>query len=110
MPDSRSATTCDVTVIGGGLAGKAACLHLAKAGFKVICIDPAEGGRQPVGEALDWSSPDLLKNLGLPMDDIVGVHMGTWKRHVSLRLPEGSPEDYVPVPWLGEVPFRVELR
>ena len=110
MPDSRPATTCDVTVIGGGLAGKAACLHLAKAGLKVICIDPAEGGRQPVGESLDWSSPDLLKNLGLPMDDIVGVQMGTWKRHVSLRLPEGSPEDYVPVPWLGEAPFRVELR
>jgi len=110
MPDLRPATTCDVTVIGGGLAGKAACLHLAKAGLKVICIDPAEGGRQPVGESLDWSSPDLLKNLGLPMDDIVGVHMGTWKRHVSLRLPEGSPEHYVPVPWLGERPFRVELR
>jgi menaquinone-9 beta-reductase len=110
MSDPRPATTCDVTVIGGGIAGKAACLHLAKAGLKVICIDPAEGSRQPVGESLDWSSPDLLKNLGVPMDDVIGVQMGTWKRHVILKLPEGSPENYVPVPWLGEAPFHVELR
>jgi menaquinone-9 beta-reductase len=110
MPDPRPATTCDVTVIGGGLAGKAASLHLAKAGLKVICIDPSESARQPVGESLDWSGPDLLKELGLPMEDVVGVHMGTWKRHVILKLPQGSPEDYVPVSWLGEAPFHVELR
>jgi heterodisulfide reductase subunit A-like polyferredoxin len=34
--------SCDVTVIGGGLAGKAASLQLAKAGLKVICIEPDE--------------------------------------------------------------------
>jgi menaquinone-9 beta-reductase len=110
MSDPRPATTCDVTVIGGGLAGKAACLHLVRAGLQVVCIDPADGARPPVGESLDWSSPDLLKNLGLPMDDIIGVEMGTWKRHVILKLAEGSPEDYVPVPWLGKPPFHVELR
>ena len=42
MPDQQPVTTCDVTVIGGGLAGKAASLHLAKAGLKAICIDPAD--------------------------------------------------------------------
>ena len=26
----------DVTVIGGGLAGMAACIHLAKAGLRVL--------------------------------------------------------------------------
>jgi menaquinone-9 beta-reductase len=110
MPDIRPATSCDVTVIGGGLAGKAACLHLAKAGLKVICIDPGESTRHAVGESLDWSSPDLLKNLGLPMDDIVGTGVGTWKRHVILKLPDGCPEDYVPVPRLAGAPFHVELR
>jgi hypothetical protein len=39
---AKSETVCDVTVLGGGLAGKAAALHLAKAGLEVICIDPAE--------------------------------------------------------------------
>jgi flavin-dependent dehydrogenase len=110
MPDQQAAKTCDVTVVGGGLAGKAASLHLAKAGLKVICIEPEEVPRQPVGESLDWSSPDLLKALGLPMDEVVSTQMGTWKRHVILRLREGAAEDYVPVPWLGEAPFHVELR
>jgi NADPH-dependent 2,4-dienoyl-CoA reductase/sulfur reductase-like enzyme len=49
---------CDVTVIGGGLAGKAASLQLARAGLRIICIEPAESARQPVGELLDWSAPE----------------------------------------------------
>jgi menaquinone-9 beta-reductase len=100
----------DVTVIGGGLAGKAASLHLAKAGFKVVCIEPEAGDRQAVGESLDWSAPELLKALGLPMDELVQTSVATWKRHVILKLPQGPPEDYVPVPWLARSPFRVELR
>jgi flavin-dependent dehydrogenase len=110
MPDQQAASNHDVTVIGGGLAGKAASLHLARAGLKVVCIEPEETPRQPVGESLDWSSPDLLKALGLPMDEVVTTQMGTWKRHVILRLREGAPEDYVPVPWLARAPFHIELR
>jgi menaquinone-9 beta-reductase len=110
MPDQPSLTSCDVTIIGGGLSGKAASLHLARAGLKVICIEPAETPRQPVGESLDWSSPDLLKSLGLPMDDVIASQMGTWKRHVILKLRDGKQEDYVPEPWLGRSPFHVELR
>ena len=110
MPDQASATSSDVTVIGGGLSGRAAALHLAKAGLKVTCIELAETVRQPVGESLDWSSPELLNALGLPMDELIGTQMATWKRHVILRLPEGAPEHYVPVPWLGRAPFDVELR
>jgi flavin-dependent dehydrogenase len=109
MPDQTPSNTCDVTVIGGGLSGKAVSLHLSKAGLKVICIEPAET-RQPVGESLDWSSPELLKELGLPMDDVIAAQMGTWKRHVNLKLRDGSQEDYVPDPWLGGAPFYVELR
>jgi flavin-dependent dehydrogenase len=110
MPDRRPSTSCDVTVVGGGLAGKAASLHLAKAGLKVVCIEPGGTVREAVGESLDWSSPDLLKALGLPMEDVVATRMGTWKRHVILKMREGPPEDYVPVPWLAGAPFYVELR
>jgi flavin-dependent dehydrogenase len=92
------------------LAGKAASLHLARAGLRVICIEPGDTARQPVGESLDWSGPELLKALGLPMDDVIATEMGTWKRHVILKLCDGSPEDYVPVPWLGGAPFHIELR
>jgi menaquinone-9 beta-reductase len=110
MPDPTPASSCDVAIIGGGLSGKAASLHLAKAGLKVVCIEPAEVLRQPVGESLDWSSPELLNALGLSMGDLIETQVATWKRHVILSMPEGPPEHYVPVPWLGRAPFHVELR
>jgi len=110
MPDQTLPIDCDVTVMGGGLAGKAASIHLARAGLKVICIEPAQSPRQAVGESLDWSSPDLLKTLGLPMDDVIASQIGTWKRHVIVKLSEGPPKDYVPAPWLGRAPLHIELR
>lgn len=103
-------TVCDVTVIGGGLAGKAASLHLVKAGLSVICIEPEEAVCQSVGESLDWSAPDLLSNLGLPMENLVAAQMATWKRHVTMKLRDGRFEHYVPSTWLGGRPFRIELR
>ncbi len=100
----------DVVVIGGGLAGRAACIHLARAGMKVTCVEPRTEIGQPVGESLDWSSPELLKALGLPMEWLVSTSVATWKRHVTLKMPSGEPEHYVPVPWLARQPFNVELR
>jgi menaquinone-9 beta-reductase len=102
--------TCDVTVVGGGLAGKAAALQLARAGLKLICIEPAETARQAVGESLDWSAPELLKNLGLPMEDLVKAEMATWKRHVTLKMRDGCSEHYVPTEWLAGPPLHIELR
>ncbi|MGA2600976.1 MAG: NAD(P)-binding protein, partial [Bryobacteraceae bacterium] len=32
-------TGAEVTVIGGGLAGMAASVHLARAGYRVLCIE-----------------------------------------------------------------------
>ncbi len=58
----------DVTIIGGGLAGLAASIHLTDAGLKVLCIEANPHEKDPVGESLDWSAPDLLKALGLPME------------------------------------------
>lgn len=97
-------------MIGGGLAGKAASLHLAKAGLKTICIEPMEPPRQPVGESLDWSTPDLLNVLGLTMDDVVTGQLGTWKRRVVVKSREGDTADYSPFLWLERAPFHVEIR
>ena len=36
--------------------------------------------------------------------------MATWKRHVTLKLPDGKGEDYEPTPWLGGAPLHIELR
>jgi 2-polyprenyl-6-methoxyphenol hydroxylase-like FAD-dependent oxidoreductase len=101
MAAQRPASICDVIVIGGVLAGKAASLHLAKAGLSVTCIEPTDAARQAVAESLDWSAPELLKALGLPMEHLVNERIATWKRHITLRLRDGSSEQYVPSAWLA---------
>jgi menaquinone-9 beta-reductase len=109
MPDQRPAISSDVTVIGGGLAGKAASLHLAKAGLKVICLEPERAARPPVGESLDWSAPDLLNRLGVSPESLLASRIATWKRHVTLKMRDGCEEHYIPSEWLGGPPFYVNL-
>jgi menaquinone-9 beta-reductase len=108
MPD-QAPSTCDVTVIGGGLAGKAASIHLARAGAKVICLEPLRAVRPPVGESLDWSAPDLLNRLGIPPESLLASRIATWKRHVTLKMRDGCEAHYVPSAWLGGPPFHVNL-
>jgi menaquinone-9 beta-reductase len=110
VPGHNRAADCDVTVIGGGLAGKAASLQLARAGLRVVCVELEDAVRQPVGESLDWSAPELLSALGLPMDDLISARMATWKRHVTLKSRSGASEHYVPSAWLAGPPFHIELR
>jgi flavin-dependent dehydrogenase len=107
---SSPSAVYDVTILGAGLCGKAAAMQLAAAGLRVVCIEPEEGIRQEVGESLDWSGPELLKALGLPMEDLVKGGLATWKRHVTMKLRDGASAHYVPGAWLAEAPFRVELR
>jgi len=100
----------DVTVIGGGLAGMAASIHLSRAGLRVLCIEADVADTDPVGESLDWSAPDLLKTLGLPMQSLLDQGIATYKRHVVLKLRNGSEQHYVPGEWLGKPPFNIDLR
>jgi menaquinone-9 beta-reductase len=100
----------DVTVIGGGLAGMAASIHLADAGLKVLCIEADPVDSDPVGESLDWSAPDLLKRLGLTKEHLIEQGIATYKRHVVLKLRDGSEQQYIPGEWLGNPPYNVDLR
>jgi flavin-dependent dehydrogenase len=109
MPVPAPSISCDVTVMGGGLAGKAASLHLARAGLKVVCIEPQQAVRPPVGESLDWSAPALLEDLGLTADSLLASRIATWKKHVILKMRDGCGADYVPSTWLGGFPFYVNL-
>jgi flavin-dependent dehydrogenase len=109
MPAPLPSIACDVIVVGGGLAGKAASLHLVKAGLKVVCIEPKQSTRPPVGESLDWSAPALLDRLGLSADSLIASRIATWKRHVTVKMRDGCDTHYVPSTWLGGFPFYVNL-
>jgi flavin-dependent dehydrogenase len=100
----------DVAIIGAGLAGMAAAIHLANSGFKVLCLEGETTTGDPVGESLDWSAPALLQALGLPMESLLEQGIATYKRHVTLRLKDGSARHYIPGVWLGKPPFNVNLQ
>jgi menaquinone-9 beta-reductase len=108
MQDERD--QIDVTVIGGGLAGMAASIHLADAGLRVVCIEADPLDNDPVGESLDWSAPDLLKRLGLTKEHLLEQGIATYKLHVVLKLRDGSQQHYVPGEWLGKPPYNIDLR
>jgi flavin-dependent dehydrogenase len=100
----------DAVVIGGGLSGIAAAIHLARGGFRVVCIDPRIDFANTLGESLDWSAPELLADLGLPMQDLVSSEAATWKRHITVVRTNGEKREYLPGEWLTESPWNVEIR
>ena len=100
----------DAVVIGAGLSGIAAAIHLARNGLRVLCIEQRKEIRDIVGESLDWSAPDLLADLGLPMEDLVSTEAATWKRHVTVTGSHSGKQEYLPGAWLAESPWNVEVR
>jgi len=102
--------TPDVTVIGGGLSGLATATKLSKSGFQVLCIEASTDFSSIVGESLDWSAPELFKQLDLPMDELIRREVSTFKRHVIMTLPDNSATEYIPGDWLAKPPLNIELR
>ena len=72
----------------------AASIHLARAGMRVTCIETDPQDVDPVGESLDWSAPELLRELDLPMDRLLRDGIATYKRHVILKLISGAARHY----------------
>jgi flavin-dependent dehydrogenase len=77
--------------------------------MQVLSIEADAEREDPVGESLDWSSPDLLSAIGLPMQFLLDVGIATYKRHVILRMPDGCEQHYVPGEWLSAPPWNVNL-
>jgi flavin-dependent dehydrogenase len=99
----------EVAVVGGGIAGMAASIHLARAGMRVVCVEVDAATNNTVGESLDWSAPDLLAALGLPMQQLLDEGIATRKRHIILKLGDGTEQHYIPGEWLGTPPYNVQL-
>src|SRR5689334_10149653 len=68
MPvDAKTASDlrCDVAVAGGGPAGTAASIYLAKAGLDAVLVEASNYERDRVGETLPPLATPLLRRLGL---------------------------------------------
>lgn len=102
------ATTCDVAVIGGGIAGMAACVFLREAGYRVVCLEAREYPHQKVGESLDWSSPGLLGRLGLLVQDLIAADVATFKKNIVVCQPGRPDWDVQPPAGLRRSPLRFE--
>ncbi len=100
----------DAVVIGAGLSGIAAAIHLARNGFRVLCVEQRKEIRNIVGESLDWSAPDLFSNLGLPMEELISSDAATWKRHITVTETHCRKQEYLPGSWLAKSPWNVEVR
>jgi flavin-dependent dehydrogenase len=108
--DHKTDIQADAVVIGGGLAGQSAAIHLARGGLRVICLEPRESFQNIVGESLDWSAPQLFADLGLTMEGLVASGAATFKRHITVTAADGSRQEYLPGEWLTERPWNVEIR
>lgn len=97
-----------MAVIGGGIAGMAACVFLRQAGYRVVCLEAREYPHQKVGESLDWSSPGLLARLGVPVKALVADDVATFKKNIVV-CEAGRPDwDVRPPAGLRRSPLRFE--
>ena len=110
IQNHNSDLRADAVVIGGGLAGQAAAIHLARTGMQVLCLEPRDFFSDIVGESLDWSAPQLLAQLGLTMEKLVACGAATWKRHILVTAPDGAQQRYLPGAWLAKAPWNIETR
>jgi FADH2-dependent halogenase/halogenation protein CepH len=90
------------------VAGLTTAIVLGRAGFEVVCVDPDPRPVWRVGESLDWSARPLLERLGLPITDLVGCGLATYKREVGGHTTDGQDMVGRPYPWLLRRPFHFE--
>lgn len=100
MPTDRHTPdrTCDVIVVGGGPAGSAAAIELARHGRDVVLVDKAAFPRDKCcGDGLTTLALRELESLGLRPDEVEDWYTvdGAW-----LRSPSGQ-EFEVPLPTTG---------
>lgn len=100
----------DVAVIGSGIAGLAASVFLRQEGLEVVCLDAAPHPHHKVGESLDWSSPGLLKRLGITAEGLLTGAIATPKRQIEVREIGRDPWSAAPPVEIRRAPLRFETE
>jgi flavin-dependent dehydrogenase len=84
----------EALVIGGGPAGAAAAIQLARAGHQVCLLERRQGAHDKIcGEFISWEAADYLKNLGIDLPALGAQPV----RH--LRLYDGDVMLETPLPF-----------
>jgi len=106
---AQTSGPCDVAILGGGMAGLAAAIHLRRRGLRVLCIEPDRFPHARVGESLDWSSPGLLARLGIPGDSLIADRVATYKKSIQIVSNDRPPYHAQPEPWFRHKPIGFNI-
>lgn len=98
----------DVAIIGAGIAGLAASVLLREAGLRVVCLDPRKYPQRKVGESLDWSSPGLLRRLGIDTGALLADGIATYKKKIVVCELGKAEWRAAPPPVIRRSPLRFE--
>lgn len=89
----KSADRCDVAVVGGGISGSIAAIHLAREGFKVVLFEKERAAHHKVcGEFLSGEGLPYLKEVGIDPKKLGAAEITTVRLHgkrlsVDHKLP-----------------------
>ena len=106
--NSSPGHAADVAVIGAGIAGLAACVFLRQHGLRVVCLDAHPYPHHKVGESLDWSSPGLLRRLGIDVNRLVADGIATYKRNIVVYEMDKPGWELRPPAQIAWPPLRFE--
>jgi len=94
--DTDASLPCrvDVAVIGGGPAGSAVALALARAGVSVLMVDRGDAGAHMVGESLPPAATPLLRELGVWEPFLADGHLPSYGNRSVWGGPEPDDRDF----------------
>ncbi len=98
----------DVAIVGAGIAGLAASVLLREAGLRAVCLDPRQYPQRKVGESLDWSSPGLLRRVGIDTDALLADGIATYKKKIVVCELGKTEWQAAPPPLIRRSPLRFE--
>jgi len=110
LPEVSDRTACDVAIVGAGMAGLTAGIYLQQAGLRVVCLDSQQYPHSKVGESLDWSSPWLLRTIGLSGGALLDDGVATRKARIAVQERGRRAWTTAPPSIIRRSPLRFETQ